>query len=201
MSAVTACRQQKGQGYRPERICFPGGVALAADQGSIRRGRRSAQADGGHRRVDRPVAELPEYRALKRRDEATARMTRGVSEQSRQHSQPSRHSDLELQDGALPPPHPPTHGRVLDCFRDVTPTKKASIGSTCRTAPSQSPPAGKIPSNTTLPGPRAGEHAAMRDVRECVRESRRRWPWVLRGGSCPQRGGCRRPSAGRGAGC
>jgi hypothetical protein len=107
MSAVTACRQQKGQGYRPERICFPGGVALAADQGSIRRGRRSAQADGGHRRVDRPVAELPEYRALKRRDEATARMTRGVSEQSRQHSQPSRHSDLELQDGALPPPHPP----------------------------------------------------------------------------------------------
>jgi hypothetical protein len=87
MSAVTACRQQKGQGYRPERICFPGGVALAADQGSIRRGRRSAQADGGHRRVDRPVAELPEYRALKRRDDATARMTSGVSEESRQHSQ------------------------------------------------------------------------------------------------------------------
>jgi hypothetical protein len=69
MSAATACRQQKGQGDRPERSCFPGGVALAADQGSIRRGRRGAQSDGGHRRVDRPVAELPEYRGLKRRDE------------------------------------------------------------------------------------------------------------------------------------
>ena len=84
---VTACCQQKGQGYGPERICFPGGVALAADQGSIRRGRRGVQVDGGHRRVDRPVAELPDYGALTRRDEGRPEDDKGVSEESRQHAQ------------------------------------------------------------------------------------------------------------------
>jgi hypothetical protein len=77
MSAVTARRRQKGQGYRPEHICLPGGVALAADQVSIRRGPRGAQAGDGHRRVDRPVAEIPDYRAPKRRDDGHREDDRG----------------------------------------------------------------------------------------------------------------------------
>ena len=70
MSAVTVSPVvQKGRAYCAERGCFPGGPALAADQGPIRRGRRGAQVDEAHRRVDRRVAESPEYCGLERRDE------------------------------------------------------------------------------------------------------------------------------------